>query len=383
MGKAISTHLHIRHLGMNPDGIDGEWFEVGTVRRMKVQLDFIESVASELGTTNDPAFYQDRRGYRTTRLGRELWHVMRNMDEVPESILEGRRLTPLLRILLPLLRKWNTRLRYWLTDDGDLDVSAEYPRRMICHVVYVIRRVVRSKKYRAAMIKDKRRAADRYDSCANYMLDIFRACAKVLILRVDLYFEGEGKLQSDSPEARHAFDKLIRDLSEGRVIPDAIGYIDRVEDGLERRLHHHFVCLCDGHFHQDGYSLSEAIGKHWVNECVGSPVFASYKNCWLRRREYPFNCLGVVHYTDSSMLMGLRLVLEYLAKDEPYIYLRDGYGKALRKGQSPYIPGLARRGAPRKRGNDLSVAEQVLLTEADPVPTKLRPPPEPRRRINA
>lgn len=374
LGRAICTNLHVRHLGPNPDGVVGEWFEVGAIRRMKWQMEAIENIANRVAKSSDPVSHQDKRGYRLTRLGRDLWDVMRGMDEVPESILEGRRLNPLLRVMLPLLRKWHSRLRYWLNPDSGLDVNEDYPRRMMGHVAYVIRRLVRSPGYKAAMSKDRRRAKDRYESCAKYVLDLFEGCSQLLVLRVDLYFEGEGKLLSDSPEARQAFGKLGRDLNDRRIIPGVIGYIDVTEDGLERRLHHHLLVICDGNDHQEGYRFSQAIGNYWVNQCVGSPLLASFKNCWLRRDEYQFNALGVIHYTDTRMLMGLREAIEYMVKDEPHTYLREGYGKGLRKGQSPFLSGARRRGAPRKHGDDLSMAKLVLLTEADPVSEELRIP---------
>ena len=99
---------------------------------------------------------------------------------------------------------------------------------------------------------------------------------------------------------------------------------------------------------------------------------ASFKNCWTRRREYRFNCLGLLHYSDSRMLMGLREAVEYICKDDGHTFLTGAYGKALRKGQPPRVRAETRPGAPRKA--DLSVARTVLLTKADPVPLHLRLP---------
>lgn len=109
------------------------------------------------------------------------------------------------------------------------------------------------------------------------------------------------------------------------------------------------------------------MGKFWVNECVGAKSLADHFNCWKRRDEYEYNCIDVLHYTDSHMLMGLRDALEYLCKEGSHI-LVEGMGHNLRKSQSPKsLDGKNRRGVPRRRDPELSVAREVLLTP-DPRP---------------
>lgn len=364
--QGVLGNFFIRHWGGNRWGIEREWFEPGEVLSMKKQLTAIERVVQRVVASGEPASSLERTGFRFSETGRAVWRAMEGMRHVPEEVLEGRRLSPLLRRFIPLLRKWWGRLRSWTSSRDALDLDAQYPRRMMDHVLYVIRRVSAHPAYKAELAKGSRRANDRYSSCVRYALRLFEAHPKLLVLRVDLYFEGVARLSSQSPEAKQAYDRLLSDLSEGRVIPGVIGYIAVSEDGLERRLHHHLMVFCDGQYHQNGYHLSESIGNYWVGKCVGTRLLASFKNCWVRRREYRFNALGVVHYTDSRMIMGLREALEYMCKDEGHTYLSKGYGKGLRKGQSPRRSPGARRGAPRK--HDLSVAEVVLLTKADPVP---------------
>ena len=77
---------------------------------------------------------------------------------------------------------------------------------------------------------------------------------------------------------------------------------------------------------------------------------------------------GVLHYTDSRMLMGLRDALEYMCKEGTHSLVKEGMGHNLRKSQSPKrSEGELRRGAPRKQDPELSAARQVLLTP-DPLP---------------
>src|SRR5690606_19573116 len=107
---------------------------------------------------------------------------------------------------------------------------------------------------------------------------------------------------------------------------------------------------------------AEMIKMYWIHDCVGSPELASGFNCYLRKDEYHYNAIGHVHYTDESALMGVRNAIHYLTRTDCHFLLPKSFGKNLRKGQDPRRPqGGKRRGAPRKLGNDVSLAERILL----------------------
>ena len=297
------------------------------------------------------------------------------MDEcLPEEMFVGRRMNEQLTLLVPFFRKWGRRLTFFQVAGDKVDANSELARRVLNRLAHSIRRLMRHPRISAAVKGKKRLARERYLSCAKDILGLYKQFPKLLVLRVDLYFEGEGKQASCSLEARLAFDKFLNAFRAGAIIPGGVDDMVGIEDGLSRRVHFHFCAFLDGNRHQNGFVLSEALGKYWVEECVGSPTLASYTNCWLRQGEYHFNGLGVVAYHDSKKLMGLREAIEYVTKDVPYGQPPLVYGRKLRKGLVPQVDRVRGRGAPRKYGYDLDVAKRVLLTEATPVPLELRIP---------
>ena len=378
LSRAVGSALLTPALGVSYDYFPSP-LETHALNRVKWQLEAIAKVTKAVAASDDPAYYEERIGIRLSKVVLKLWQVIDRMDDLYNVTLEGLCLDPHLRVMVPLFRKWSGKLRWWRTPHGGLSLDHEYIRRLVAHIVYVIRRVLRSDRFKAAVVKHQRGAKDRYESCAKYLLAIFKDRAKVLFLRVDFYLEGEGKFLGQSPAARFAFDKLASDFQDGLVIPGVIGFIDCVEGDITRGIHHHYCAIVDGDRHQDGYRLSEAIGNYWVEKCVGSPHLASFQNCWLRRAEYRYNALGVVHYTDSESLMGVREMLEYMTKAElaSLSFVNTGIKRKLRKGQAPETTGDPQRGAPRK--HDLSVAKQVLQSEANPVPDELRLPGKPKK----
>jgi len=360
----VDIELFIHHWHKDAEGNDRLCLEVGAVRRMKTFFDILKFSLEKICKSKASPWIENARGIHVlTTEARILCNCIRDAEEeAPETACKGRRLNPWLRLGLHLAWKWGKRLRQYRAYDNSLDIRHEYARRTLAHVVYVIRRVCRSDKFRRWEFNDGRRARDNYASCARLMLDIFKRHARPLILRIDLYFEGDASVISESDAAQKAYDKFLRNLSEGKILPDVLGYIAKREDGLERRVHYHVLVALDGDKHQNTFRMTEILGHYWSNRCVGSSYLGSFFNCWKRKNEYENCCLGLLHYSDEYMLRGLREALEYMCKEGAHIFVNKDMGKNLRKSQSPKIAnGEPRRGAPRKQGSDLHLAAAILL----------------------
>lgn len=373
LGARAGTSLLIRQCTADTLSLGSCGLERFAGLKAQVHVEGIIRECELLAATDGPVWYRDRIGYHVGKKFRSILYRMMAMDEcLPEEMFVGRRMNEQLSLLVPFFRKWGRRLAFFEVASDNIDVSSELARRVVNRLAYSIRRLMRHPRISAAVKDQKRRAHERYLSCAKDILGLLKQFPKLLVLRVDLYFEGEGRQESVSPEARRAFDKFLNAFRAGVIIPGGIDDMSGIEDGLSRRVHFHFCAVLDGNRHQNGYALSEALGKYWVEECVGSPTLASYTNCWLRQGEYRFNGLGLVTYYDSKKLMGLREAIEYVTKYVPYGLPPLVYGRKLRKGLVPKVDRVHGRGAPRKYGYDLEVAKRVLLTEAAPVPLELR-----------
>lgn len=371
----LDSDLMIRHCLAAADGTERVVYEVGAVRRMVWYFDWLESVLKHVAKSKQPPLIIDKHGCRLTADAKALWHALRNIDEAPRELCEGRRLSPWLRVGLHLANKWEPRLRDCTSNNGTLDGRLACVQKAIAHIFKVIRRVRRSKRFRALINNDARNASDNYLSCCEYMLDVLRCHARPLVVRIDLYFEGDAKVFSESKAAAKAYNKFIRSLRGDKIVQDVLAYIGKRENGLERRIHFHLLIVLDGNKHRQAYGLTEELGRYWVDDCVGSPAFASYANCFLRKDEYEYCCIGLLHYADENMLKGLRNALKYLCKEGAHVLVGKGMGRNLRKGQSPQFPADAKRpGAPRKYGNDVAVAERILLAKERVAPSLHRPP---------
>lgn len=228
-----------------------------------------------------------------------------------------------------------------------------------------------TREFRDKVYGESRSAKESYFRCANYMLSLLGEHARPLIIRVDLYYEGDARDVSDSAAARKAENKLMRALRECRIVPNVLRYILKREDGLERRIHYHLLVAIDGDKHRDVFYFGELIGKFWMEECVGSSELASHYNVWLRRHELEYCCLGHLHHADADKLEGLRRALWYLCEPGAHVLVDKSLGRNLRKGVMPKGARSDARGRPRKLGDSLATAEAILLAPVQAGPERV------------
>lgn len=341
-------------------------YEVGHNKRAKDHLHSLkEAVRAVVETTTAPVKRQVMGGvvrYALSPAARRLWHAMRGIGLAPKAFGREREMHPYLSIGFRLARKWEPRLRHFRSTGGDLLVNEEYPRRIMIHMVKVIRRCADLPKVSNRIKRLTRQHPENLKECCEYVLAILRTYARLLVLRVDLYVDAEAKEAAMEGKIEQAIKKFSRNLGESRIVLDVIGYIIKLENGYDRGIHLHVMIILDGDKHFQSYKLGEQIRMYWIHKCVGSSQFASGFNCYLRKDEYSFNCIGHVHYTDEAMLRGLLEALKYMTKTDVEFLLPKTLGKSLRKGQAPSLPPDGRkRGAPRKHGPDMSLAEDILL----------------------
>lgn len=326
-------------------------------------LDSLQSAVKKIAKSTTPPWKEVRYGrnskYVISRDAKSLWHSIRGVDVASKAWGREKHMSPFVAIGLLLARKWEPRLRWFTNANSDLLLAEEYPRRVLSHIVRTIRRVCSSKKFVCRVTQLERLWQNNEESCLRYFLSILRAHARPLVLRVDLYVEGLVKGAAGEGKIERAFEKFVRNLREGRIISDVLGYIIKREDAYDRRLHFHVMVMVDGDLHSKAYSLGEMVKAYWIHQCVGSPLLASGFNCYLRKEEYRYNAIGHVHYANENALRGVRDAINYLTKTDGHFLLPKMFGKNLRKGRPLRKKTEGSPGAPRKA--DMLLAERILL----------------------
>jgi hypothetical protein len=98
----------------------------------------------------------------------------------------------------------------------------------------------------------------------------------------------------------------------------------------------------------------------------------SYFNCYARKNRYRYNGLGLVHVTDTEKLVGIRIALWYMSKQDSVLKVDDS--KVKNFWRSWKMKGNGNRGAPRKHGNGMDFVTRLLGGERSEYPPGFQPP---------
>ena len=328
-----------------------------------------------------PTWKHVSRTYSLTSLGNEVWKLCCTgipLIEIasPNSRYRGRyawptaphakhddlaqtesmvtRFNPHITVMLRACQKAMPAIRH--ANGMVIDLSNEKVRRRIEWIAHFVRRCYRSSRFQR--IEKNRINLEKKDlrSCCLYMAEGFQGHSRQLVLRVDLYIRPTHHTTADVRLAEKCLERYLRDLDEGRIVPDMLRRICKRECGFDRGMHYHLLVALDGHKHQNACHLSQSLGEKWLKKC--GPLRASYFNCYVRRHEYEYNALGSVHLSDCRMLMGIREAIRYLVKGDGYVM--TGHKRNLMRGTMKQSGSKPKRGAPRKMAHDMTLVNEIL-----------------------
>jgi hypothetical protein len=241
-----------------------------------------------------------------------------------------------------------------------LDVNQRAVRAALARHLRFVRRVCRSKEFKYLENNYARNERENLRSCCEYIASTFAKHSKLLIMRVDLYFLPENKKWANTLQASRCVKGFLRALRENRIVPDVKAWICRRENGFRRGIHLHLFVAIDGHKHCEASTFSEIIGEAWVKRF--SNGHGSYFNCYIRRKDFKFNGLGLVHISNRAKLMGIREAIKYITKSDCHV--TTGYPRNLWKGVMRWSWAVIKRGAPRKLEHDMSLVNEILGYDA-------------------
>lgn len=262
---------------------------------------------------------------------------------------------PHIAVLLRACQKAMPAIRH--ADGMVIDLNNEKVRRRIEWIARFVRRCCRSSQFKRMESNRTRLEQKNLQSCCRYIADGFQEHTRLLVLRVDLYIRPTHHTMADVRLAEKCLNRYLRDLDEGRIVPDVLRRICKRECGFDRGVHYHLLVALDGHRHQNACYMSKLLGERWLKKC--GPLRASYFNCYVRRHDYKYNALGSVHISDWRMLLGIREAIRYLVKGDGYVM--TGHKRNLMRGNMKKQSGSkSKRGAPRKDGHDMSLVYGIL-----------------------
>jgi hypothetical protein len=278
---------------------------------------------------------------------------------------------PVVAVMLRAVIRWWSPICTWWEPTPFL-IESELDRKAmegLNQLVKFVRRVCRSQAFQNQLQDHERKAKDNFRSGCDHITELFERHARLLVLRIDLYFRPDAKGWGYSSAANKAVINYLRALRLGRIVPGYLGFIVKRENGISRGMHYHVMVILDGHLHRSAYFLTQAMGEAWMRR-VGEDK-GSYFNCYGNKDLYRYNGLGLVHVSDAEKLLGIRTALWYMSKQDCVLKVDDS--KVKNFWRSWKMRGERNRGAPRKDCDSMGLVKRLLGGERSRYPLGFEP----------
>lgn len=225
-------------------------------------------------------------------------------------------------------------------------------------LIEVIRQKSVTPEFKAKLNQRRIDSKRNFVSMSEYTSALFEFKSPLLVLRIDFSYHKEFSKFMSKEEARADMARFLGNRrSNKRLFKGWLGYILKMEYGINKGYHWHALLFFNGSVRQRDVHLSLEIGKYWDEVITkGRGQFFSSN----ARTDIPEDKYGIgrIHRSDMLKRNNLLNVVGYLTKSEQFIRLAKvgSKDKSITKGEVPIRTSNA--GRPRKY-----VAVTEVLTE--------------------
>lgn len=226
--------------------------------------------------------------------------------------------------------------------------------RSKCREVYFVRKV-----------RNRRReCARRFKEYCIYVEALFAIHARLVVVRVDLFYQKALAPSVDLRQATDDLNHLLNNRRSNQIFDDLRGYIAKAEYGIEKGIHFHTILFFDGSTRKGSSHiyLAQLIGEYWVE--VVTKGNGDYWNSNARASEFDRKGLlgiGPIHASSDQLRFNLNRIVRYLTKSDQFVRHKcDHKFRLLRRGNMPKIDPI-KRGRPRNVKEDScnAIAETI------------------------
>ena len=187
---------------------------------------------------------------------------------------------------------------------------------------------INSKEYKDRIKWRKARADNQYRSADKFLRKILHNYARVVVIRIDLSYRTTFINEVDIDTIKKHLSRLLKGLSGRKEFQNIIGYIWKLEYGVEKGYHYHLIVFMDGSKVKKDAHYAELIGKYWSENITNEKGY--YYNCNRSKHKYKFLGIGMLNYYDKIMIDNLLICIRYLTKTSQYIMETGLDGKKIR-----------------------------------------------------
>lgn len=235
---------------------------------------------------------------------------------------------------------------------NDLRFSGASAAEIFNTLVNAIRSEWKTNNIQAKVNARKKETNKRYAEYCQYVDALFDETARLVVLRIDLYYKKQYTSSMTVADIRKDLDHL---LENKRCHPSLFGsmkgYIAKLEYGVDKGMHWHVLFFLDGSERRTASHIhfTEEIGDYW-NDMITKGL-GDYWNVNANAKTYDKlgrRGVGVINWHDADLIRNLKeFVIEYLCKMDQFI--KPNFGpkvRLFRRGNFPKKP-AKKLGRPR------------------------------------
>ena len=211
----------------------------------------------------------------------------------------------------------------------------------------------------------KKEAKRRYQIYCKYVDALFEKHARLLVLRIDLFYCKDLTQSKTLHDMQQDVDHLFKNTRNNSIFKEMVGYVSKIEYGIDKGIHCHLIIYLDGS--KRNYSstvyFAQQIGDYW--NTIITQGQGDYWNVNKKETQYKERGtlgIGAINHNDADLRINLNeKVIKYFCKTEQFIRSKSGNVVRLyRRGELPEINDV-KLGRPRNTvvGESMDTLELV------------------------
>lgn len=190
-------------------------------------------------------------------------------------------------------------------------------------LVKEIRSYWKTNKIQTKVNARKNEANRQYDDYCRYADSLFANRAKLLVLRVDLFYKKGHHNDIDILTITEDLNHLFENKRGNSIFDFMKGYIAKLQYGAEKGLHWHVLFFFDGSMRNNSshIHLAELIGEYWIETITNGRGDYWNVNAYADRYDkLDRRGIGVIRWWEEPLRNNLKnLVIQYLCKTDQFI----------------------------------------------------------------
>ncbi|MDX4117307.1 inovirus-type Gp2 protein [Providencia alcalifaciens] len=228
------------------------------------------------------------------------------------------RLHPTLVLLLSLVNKYRLndilidKDKYWLVDSPEhLQWFNEAFREF--------QSTLKNPDYKKQIRHFEQGAQKNYRRAQQYIDSLYQRYSKLLVVRVDLSYKSGICHRVKAHHLRQHRQALYKAINCDRLFSCCVGYILKLEFGMEKGFHYHALFFFDGQKVRQDITLGKLIGELWQERITD--MAGLYFNCNYQKERYRELGIGLLKRTDAESKKRLLNAVRYLCKADAWVRL--------------------------------------------------------------